>query len=107
MLLSAIYFVGKVIFARSLQVNKVQDGYDVISEFPIHHLSDDSLGKCIGEYMVVDKNANVALLCLKQHLEKKIAEARVSGNITVIDPMVEALRTTMRAMEIAKNHSEL
>ena len=107
MLLTAISYVDKTIYARALQVNKVQNGYDIISDFPERHLDEAELGKCIGEYMVVDKNARVALLCLKKHLERKIAEARVSGNEDATAPMLEALRATTQAAAIANNHSEL
>ncbi len=107
MLLTAIFFEDKVIYARALQVNKVRNGYDIISEFPQRHLDEDELGKCIGEYMVVDKNARVALLCLKKHLERKIAEAKIQGNENTVAPMLEALRTTIQAAEIANDYPDL
>ncbi len=107
MLLTAIYYVDKIIYARALQVNQVPNGYDIISEFPQRHLDENELGRCIGEYMVVDKNARVALLCLKKHLERKIAEARVADNTTAVDSMLEALRATIQAAAVASKHTDL
>ena len=107
MLLTAIFYTDKTIYARALQVNKVGDGYDVVSDFPERHLDENELGKCIGEYMVVDKNASVALLCLRKHLERKIAEARVSENTDAIDPMLEALRATIQAAAVANDYPDL
>ena len=107
MLLTAIYYVDKTIYARALQANQVPDGYDIISEFPQRHLNEDELGQCIGEYMVVDKNARVALLCLKKHLERKIAEARVADDATAVDAMLEVLRVTIQAAAVAREHTEL
>ena len=107
MLLTAIFYVDKTIYARALQVNQVQNGYDIISEFPQRHLDEDELGRCIGEYMVVDKNAQVALLCLKKHLERKIAEARVANNTAAIDSMLEALRAIIQATAVASKHKDL
>ena len=107
MLLTAIFYQDKTVYARALAVNKVPNGYDIVSEFPERHLDEEELGKCIGDYMVVDKNGKVALLCLKKHLERKIAEARVMGNEDSVPPMFEALKETMRAMEIAKDYPEL
>ena len=107
MLLTAIFYVDKTIYARALQVNQVPNGYDIISEFPQHHLDEDELGRCIGEYMVVDKNAQVALLCLKKHLERKIAEARVANNTAAVDSMLEALRATIQATAVASKHKDL
>ena len=107
MLLTAIFYADKTIYARALQVNKVQDGYDLVSEFPDRHLDEDDLGKCFGEYMVVDKNASVALLCLRKHLERKIAEAKVSGNAESADSMMEALRATIQAAAIANDYPDL
>ena len=107
MLLTAIYYVEKTIYARALQSNQVPDGYDIISEFPQRHLNEDELGQCIGEYMVVDKNARVALLCLKKHLERKIAEARVADDATAVDAMLEVLRVTIQAAAVAREHTEL
>lgn len=107
MLLTAIYYTDKTIYARALQVEQGQNGYDVISEFPQHHLDENELGQCIGDYMVVDRNARVALLCLRKHLERKIAEAKVLGNEAAADPMLEALKATMKAAEIANEYTEL
>lgn len=109
MLLTAIYYADKTIFARALQVDQVPNGYDIISEFPQRHLDEDELGRCIGEceYMVVDKNARVALLCLKKHLERKIAEARVADNPAAVDSMLEVLRATIQATAVANKHTDL
>ena len=107
MLLTAIFYVDNTIYARSLQANQVQNGYDIISEFPERHLDEKELGQYIGEYMVVDKNARVALLCLRKHLEWKIAEARISGNENAINPMLKALRATIQAAAIANDHPDL
>ena len=107
MLLTAIYYSDKTIYARALQVDQVQDGYDIISEFPQRHLSEDELGKCIKDYMVVDKNARVALLCLRKHLERKIAEAKVSAKKIDTAPMLEALKITIQAAEIANDYPDL
>ena len=107
MLLTAIYYSDKTIYARALQVDQVQDGYDIISEFPQRHLSEDELGKCIKDYMVVDKNARVALLCLRKHLERKIAEAKVSAKKIDTAPMLEALKITLQAAEIANDYPDL
>lgn len=107
MLLTAIFYENKTIYARALQVNKVPNGYDLVSEFPERHLDEDELGQCIREYMVVDKNARVALLCLRKHLERKIAEARVGGNEAVIEPMLEALRVAVQAAEIINDYPDL
>ncbi len=106
MLLTAIFYQDKTIYARALQVNKVPNGYDIVSEFPERHLDEDELGKCIKEYMVVDKNARVALLCLKNHLERKIAEAKVLGNEDAA-PMTEALKAVMQAMTVANDYPDL
>ena len=107
MLLTAIYYADKTIYARALQVDQVPNGYDIISEFPQRHLDEDELGRCIGEYMVVDKNARVALLCLKKHLERKIAEARVADNPAAVDTMLEVLRATNQATAVANKHTDL
>ena len=107
MLLTAIYYVDKIVYARALQANQVQGGYDIVSEFPQRHLSEDELGKCIKGYMVVDKNARVALLCLRKHLERKIAEAKVSAKKIDTAPMLEALKAVMQAAEIANNYPDL
>jgi len=107
MLLTAILYVDKTIYARALQVNQVSNGYDIVSVFPSRHLDEDDLGKCIGDYLVVDKNARLALLCLKKHLERKIAEARVMGNEPVVAPMLEALRITIQAAAIANDYPDL
>ena len=107
MLLTAIYYTDKTVYARSLQVEHGKNGYDVISEFPQRHLGEDELGHCIGDYMVVDKNARVALLCLKKHLERRIAEAKAAGNESAAAPMVEALKAVMQAAEIANEYTEL
>ncbi len=107
MLLTAIFYQDKTIYARALQVNKVPNGYDIVSEFPERHLDEDELGKCIKEYMVVDKNARVALLCLKKHLERKIAEAKVLGNEDTAAPMTEALKAVMQAMTLANDYPDL
>lgn len=107
MLLTAIYYTDKTIYARALQANQTQNGYDIVSEFPQRHLDEDELGKCIGDYMVVDKNARVALLCLRKHLERKIAEAKVSENGTAADSMLEALKATIQAAEIANDNPDL
>ena len=87
----------------------IQNGkrYDIISEFPQRHLDEDELGRCIGEYMVVDKNARVALLCLKKHLERKIAEARVADNPAAVDSMLEVLKATIQAAAVANKHTDL
>ncbi len=106
MLLTAIFYQDKTIYARALQVNKVPNGYDIVSEFPERHLDEDELGKCIKEYMVVDKNARVALLCLKNHLERKIAEAKVLENEDAA-PMTEALKAVMQAMTVANDYPDL
>ena len=107
MLLTAIFYQDKAIYARALQANQVQNGYDIVSEFPERHLAENELGQCIGDYMVVDKNARVALLCLKKHLERKVAEARVMGNEDKVTVMLEALRATVQAIAIAKDNPEL
>ena len=108
MLLTAIYYTDKTIYARALQVNPVPNGYDVISEFPQRHLDEDDLGRCVSDkYMVVDKNARVALLCLKKHLERKIAEARVADNTAAVDSMLEVLRATIQATAVASKHTDL
>ena len=107
MLLTAIYYTDKTIYARALQANQVQGGYDIVSEFPQRHLSEDELGKCIKDYMVVDKNARVALLCLRKHLERKIAEAKVSAKEIDTAPLLEALKITIQAAEIANEHPDL
>ena len=107
MLLTAIYYTDKIIYARALQANQTQNGYDIVSEFPQRHLDEDELGKCIGDYMVVDKNARVALLCLRKHLERKIAEAKVSENGNDADSMLEALKATIQAAEIANDNPDL
>ena len=107
MLLTAIFYSDKIVYSRALQVEKVQDGYDLVSEFPQRHIGDDELGRCIGEYMVVDKNARVALLCLRKHLERKIAEANVAGKTAAADSMTEALRAVIRAAEIANDCLDL
>ena len=107
MLLTAIYYVDKTVYARALQANQVQDGYDIVSEFPQRHLNEDELGKCIKDYMVVDKNARVALLCLRKHLERQIAEANVSAKKTDTAPMLEALKAVMQAAEIANKYPDL
>ena len=107
MLLTAIYYVDKTIYARALQANQSPNGYDIVSDFPQRHLAENDLGKCVGEYMVVDKNAQVALLCLKKHLERKIAEAKAAKDEAVLDPMLEALKATTRAMETANRHPDL
>lgn len=107
MLLTAIFYQDKTIYARALQVNKVPDGYDIVSEFPERHLDENELGKCIKEYMVVDKNARVALLCLKKHLERKIAEVKVLGNEDAAAPMTEALKAVMQAMTVANDYPDL
>ena len=107
MLLTAVFYSDKTIYARALQVRKVLNGYDLVSDFSVRHLDEDDLGKCIGEYMVVDKNARVALLCLKNHLERKIAEARSAGNAKVVPPMLEALRVVVRAAAIANDYPDL
>ena len=107
MLLTAIYYTDKTIYARALQANQVQGGYDIVSEFPQRHLSEDELGKCIKDYMVVDKNARVALLCLRKHLERKIAEAKVAAKKIDTAPLLEALKITIQAAEIANEHPDL
>ena len=107
MLLTAIYYTNKTVYARALQVEHAQGGYDVISDFPRRHLDESELGQCIGDYMVVDRNARVALLCLKKHLERKIAEAEVSGNEASSAPMREVLKAVMRAAEIANEYTDL
>ena len=107
MLLTAIYYVDKTMYARSLQANKAADGYDIISDFPERHLNENELGQCIREYMVVDKNARVALLCLRKHLERKIAEAKVLGNEDAAAPMLETLKAVMQAMTIANDYPDL
>ena len=107
MLLTAIYYTNKTVYARALQVEQARNGFDIISDFPQRHLDENELGQCIGDYMVVDRNARVALLCLRKHLERKIAEARVSGDEASSAPMVEALKAVMKAAEIANEYTEL
>ncbi len=103
MLIYAAFVSQGITYLRALQAEQRDNGYDIISVFPEKYLSHEELGHCIedkNDYMVVDTNPHVALLCLRKILTRKLVEARMQGRGNEVEV---ALKSVMAAERIVKD----